>query len=82
MVRNRLRAPEEVEVEEEKKTILRKRPLRKPSVSLAAYPSYALRTLGEPMAEGIPEKQNYGSLKDPLIPSLSVCFFRSPILVG
>ena len=70
-------------MEEEKKTIWSKRPQRKPSVSLAAYPSFALRTQVAPTAVGIPEKKKTkGSLKDPLLPSLWVCFLRSPILVG
>ena len=56
-VKNSLSTPEEEEVEEEKKTIWSKRPQRKPSVSLAAYPSYALRTQVAPTAVGIPEKK-------------------------
>ena len=57
---NSLRAPVEVEVEVEKK-----RPWRKPSVSLAAYPSYVLRTLGEPTAVGILGKENCGVPRNP-----------------
>ena len=56
----------------EKKTILRKRLKRKPSLSLAAYPSYALRTLGVQTAVGIPEKESYGVSQRP----------PSPIIVG
>ena len=42
------------------------------SVSLAAYPSYALRTQVVPTAVGTPEKENYGVSRRP----------PSPILVG
>ena len=35
-----------------------------------------------PTAVGIPEKENFGVSQNPPVPSLSVCFFRSPILVG
>ena len=57
-------------MEEEKKTIWNKRPKTKPSVSLAAYPSYVLRTTGEPTAVAIPEKENFGVSQRPPYPIL------------
>ena len=61
MTWNLPRAPVEVEVDAAQKTILRNRPLktrlRKPRFSLAAYPSYALRTLGALTAVGYLKRQ-------------------------
>ena len=51
---------------------LEQKTLEVSSVSLAAYPSYELRTLGEPTAVGIPEKENYGVSQRPPSPILGM----------
>ena len=51
-----LRVPVEGDEEEEKKNQLEQKTLEEPSVSLAAYPSYMLRTQEELTAVGTPEK--------------------------
>ena len=52
-----------------------------PSDSLAAYPSYALYTLGELLLRGYLKKLR-GLSETPFLPSLWVGLFRPPILVG
>ena len=58
-VSKRLRAPEEVEVEEEKKTL-----------RLAGGKPVVQSSLGVPKAVGIPEKENYGVSQRPPSPIL------------
>ena len=85
---NRLRAPVEIEVEVEKKTILRKPTLGETlegTLRLAGgipvvRSAYAWRT---PTAVGIPEKENFGvSQKTPFSHPCGFFFFGLPYLVG